>query len=299
MTGTATSLHRRTHRKWICEPRRDFFARKLRAAWAKSDPVAAERALHAPAERNEIMTWHTGPLAVLDLEATGVDPATARIVEVALYVVDQYGNADPIVDTLVNPGVPMPADAAAVTGITTADLEARGANPATILGQTVGALDGLAREGVPIVIYNATYDWPLLAAELARDGLPILPNVPPAVIVDPLVLDRHVDRYRKGKRTLAATAKHYGVRLDGAHRATADAMVALAVTRALAARYPAVLGVDGPDLVVLQVAAHRAWRDSFNAYLRSSGAEGEPVSGDWPGMQDRPMNPNHDPVRHA
>ena len=230
------------------------------------------------------MTWHTGPLAVLDLEATGVDPATARIVEVALYVVDQHGNVDPIVDTLVNPGVSMPADAATVTGITTADLEARGANPATILGQTVGALGGLAREGVPIVIYNATYDWPLLAAELARHGLSTLPNVPPAVIVDPLILDRHVDRYRKGKRTLAATAKHYGIRLDGAHRATSDAMVALAVARGLAARYPAVLGIDGLDLVVLQVAAHRAWRDSFNAYRRRSGAGGEPVSSDWPGI---------------
>lgn len=231
------------------------------------------------------MTWHTGPLAVLDLEATGDDPATARIVEVALYVVDQHGNADPIVDTLVNPGVPMPADAAAVTGITTTDLEARGANPATILGQTVGALAKLAREGVPIVIYNATYDWPLLAAELARAGLPILPNVPPAVIVDPLVLDRHVDRYRKGKRTLAATAKHYGVRLDSTHRATADAMVAVEVARALAARYPTVRGIDGPDLVALQVAAHRTWRDSFNAYLRRTGADGELVSGEWPGIK--------------
>jgi len=230
------------------------------------------------------MTWHTGPLAVLDLEATGVDPATARVVEVALYLVDRHGNVDPMVDTLVDPGVPMPAEAAAVTGITTADLEARGANPATILGQIVGALDELAREGVPIVIYNATYDWPLLAAELARHGLPNLPNVPPAVIIDPLVLDRHVDRYRKGKRTLAATAEHYGVHLEDAHRATPDAMVSVAVARALAERYPAVLDITGPDLVALQVAAHRAWRDNFNAYLQKVGAEREPVSGDWPGV---------------
>lgn len=230
------------------------------------------------------MTWHTEPLAVLDLEATGVDPATARVVEVALYLVDQHGNIDPMVDTLVNPGVPMPAEATAVTGISTADLDARGANPAMILGQTADALDGLVRDGVPIVIYNATYDWPLLAAEFARHGLSNLPKVPPTVIVDPLVLDRHVDRYRKGKRTLAATAEHYGVHLEDAHRATPDAMVAVAVARALADRYPAVLDITGADLVALQVAAHRAWRDSFNAYLQKVGAEREPVSGDWPGI---------------
>ena len=237
------------------------------------------------AGRKEIMTWHTEPLAVLDLEATGVDPATARIVEVALFVGDQHGNVDPIVDTLVNPGVPMPTDAADVTGITTADLEARGADPATILGQTVDALDELARNRVPIVIYNATYDWPLLAAELARHRLSNLPNVPPAVIVDPLVLDRRVDRYRKGKRTLAATAEHYGVYLEDAHRATPDAMVAVAVARALAERYPAVLDIDGSDLVALQIEAHRSWRDNFNAYLKRSGAEREPVSGEWPGVE--------------
>lgn len=230
------------------------------------------------------MTWHAGPLTVLDVEATGVDPATARIVELVLCLVDQHGNTDPMVDTLVNPGMPMPAEAAAVTGITTADLEARGADPTTVLGQTVDALHELARRCVPVVIYNATYDWPLLAAELARHGLLNLPNVPPAVIVDPLVLDRHVDRYRKGKRTLAATAEHYGVHLKDAHRATPDAMAAVAVARALAARYPAVLDIDGADLVELQVAAHRAWRDSFNAYLRKVGAEREPVSGDWPGV---------------
>ncbi|MDP4013485.1 MAG: exonuclease domain-containing protein [Candidatus Nanopelagicales bacterium] len=230
------------------------------------------------------MTWHTGPLAVLDLEATGVDPATARIVEVALHVGGVEGSVDTIVDTLVNPGVPMPADAAAVTGIVTADLETRGADPATILERTVGALHEFAREGVPIVIYNATYDWPLLAAELARHALPTLPDVPPAVIVDPLVLDRHVDKYRKGKRTLSVAAEHYGVRVGGAHRAGADAVLALGVARALAAAYPAVLDVGGTDLVALQVAAHRAWRDDFNAYLQRIGAEREPVSGEWPGV---------------
>lgn len=229
------------------------------------------------------MTWHTGPLCVLDLEATGVDPATAHIVEVALFVVDQHGNIDPIVDTLINPGVAMPVDAAHITGITTADLEARGASPATILSQIVGSLNGLAHEGVPIVIYNATYDWPLLAAELARHGLPVLPNVPPTVIVDPLVLDRHADRYRKGQRTLAATAKHYGIRFDAAHRAGVDAMMTVAVARALADRYPAVRDIAGPDLVALQVEAYRAWRDNFNAYLQKIGADREPVSGDWPG----------------
>ncbi|NOY56556.1 MAG: 3'-5' exonuclease [Actinobacteria bacterium] len=228
------------------------------------------------------MSWHTGPLAALDLEATGVDPATARIVEVALVEVAPDGTAREIVNRLVNPGVPMPRAASEITGITTAELRERGDDPVDVLGETLGAIRRFVRDGIPIAIYNAPYDWPLLAEELARYGLGALPDVPPAVIVDPLVLDRHVDRYRKGRRPLAVTAEHYGVKVGGSHRAAADAIAAVGVARALADRYPE-LQLDGPDLVALQIDAYRTWRDGLNKYLARIGADRPPVVGEWPG----------------
>lgn len=236
-----------------------------------------------PVDRVAFVTWHTGPLAALDLEATGVDPATARIIEVALLVVDQDGSIEPVIDTLLDPGVPIPPRVTEITGITTADVVSGGADPVGVLGRAVEAVARFTDRGVPIVIYNARYDWPLLATELARHGLPALPMVPPTVLVDPLILDRHVDRFRRGKRTLDLTARHYGATNGSLHRGAADAATAVAVTRALIAMYPEVGDLDGPELVALQVEAHRKWRDGFNEWLTRQGSTDNLVEGEWPG----------------
>jgi DNA polymerase III subunit epsilon len=227
------------------------------------------------------MLWHEGPLAALDLEATGVDPRDARIIEVGLFRFEPNGSAVPLVDRLIDPGVPLPGKVTALTGITSNDLAARGRDPVDVLTETRAAIVALVDEGVPIVIYHATYDWPLLANELARHRLDALPRVPPAILVDPLVLDRHVDRFRKGKRTLGVVADHYGVPLEGAHRAAGDAAATIGVARRIAEQYPK-LQVDGPGLVALQVDAHAEWRDSFNAYLTKVGATRPPITEEWP-----------------
>lgn len=227
------------------------------------------------------MTWHEGPLAALDLEATGVDTRTARIIEVGLFRIEADGSSRPIVDRLIDPRVSIPAKVTELTGISAGDLAAGGATPADVLTETLAAVTTLVDEGVPIVLYNANYDWPLLTNELARNGLGSLPAVPPAILIDPLVLDRHVDRYRKGKRTLSTVTDHYGVPLDGAHRAAADAAATVGVARAIAERYPKVQ-VDGADLVALQIEAHTKWKDSFNAYLTKVGASRPPITEEWP-----------------
>ncbi|MEA2023044.1 MAG: exonuclease domain-containing protein [Actinomycetota bacterium] len=227
------------------------------------------------------MTWHEGPLAAFDLEATGVDTRVARIIEVGLFRFGEDGSFEPLVDRLIDPGVPIPSKVTALTGIGPDDLTSKGGIPAEVLAETRAAFVALVDEGVPIVVYNATYDWPLLTNELARHGLPPLPGVPPTILIDPLVLDRHVDRYRKGKRTLGTVADHYGVPLEGAHRAAEDAAATVAVARAIAERYPKV-HVDGSDLVELQVKAHTAWKDSFNAYLTKVGASRPPITEVWP-----------------
>jgi len=227
------------------------------------------------------MNWHEGPLAALDLEATGVDPLTARIIEVGLFLFETERSSLPLVELLIDPAVPIPERVTALTGISPADIAARGTEPLDALTRTRLAIGGLVNEGIPIVIYHATYDWPLLEAELARHGLGPLPSVPPAILIDPLVLDRHVDRYRKGKRTLGDVASHYGVRLDGAHRAAGDCAATVEVARKIGEQHPT-LHVGGSELVDLQVKAHNTWRDSFNAYLTKVGASRPLVTEEWP-----------------
>jgi DNA polymerase III subunit epsilon len=228
-------------------------------------------------------SWCEGPLASFDLETTGVDPSRARILEVALHLDVPGREVERLVDTLVDPGpeVVIPAAATAVHGITRERLVADDApDTATVVRRLRRALAGLAADGVPVVIYNACYDWPLLAAELRRVGP--APTLPSCHLIDPLVLDRHCDRYRQGKRTLTAACAVYGVTLDAAHRAGADCAASVAVARAIGRRYPEVGSLSPAALQTLQVAAHETWRTSFNTFLAETGADRPALRGGWP-----------------
>jgi DNA polymerase III subunit epsilon len=228
--------------------------------------------------------WHEGPLASFDLETTGVDPVRDRIVEVALHLDVPGAPTRTLVDTLVDPGpdVTIPAAATAVHGLTRQRLRAaRAPDTASVLRRLCRALATLAGDGVPVVIYNASFDWPLLAVELRRLDPALRP--PTCHLIDPLVLDRHCDRSRAGKRTLSATCEVYGVPLAGAHRAGADGDASVAVARAIGRRYPEVGALSPAALHGLQVAAFETWRTSFNASLAELGAERTPVPAGWPG----------------
>ena len=65
------------------------------------------------------MTWMNGLRATFDLETTGVDVTTARIVTASLILLDPQGNVVRRGEWLADPGVEIPAGAAAVHGITT------------------------------------------------------------------------------------------------------------------------------------------------------------------------------------
>ncbi|MGH8879253.1 MAG: exonuclease domain-containing protein, partial [Stackebrandtia sp.] len=157
-------------------------------------------------------TWSTGPLLGFDTETTGVDIATARIVTAA--IVD--GDAE--ATWLIDPGVDIPVAASRVHGITTEHARANGVEPPLALSEIAGALTKAAEEGVPVVVYRAGYDLTLLSNELDRHSLPQVPWERLRV-VDPFVLDKKADKYRRGKRTLSAVCAHYGVELSDAHSA--------------------------------------------------------------------------------
>src|SRR5690606_36369725 len=123
-----------------------------------------------------------------------------------------------------------------VHGITTEQAQREGRHAAEVVAEITEALRALFAQGVPVVAYNASYDFSLLTYECLRHG--ITPLEAPAPIIDPLVIDKAVDRYRKGKRTLEVVAEHYKVRLDGAHEASADAIAAGRVAQAIARTFP-------------------------------------------------------------
>ena len=223
-------------------------------------------------------------LAGFDLEATGVDPTTARILEAALVVEGLAAAVGPASYVrYVDPGadVEIPPIVTEITGISRQTLDKRGADPTAVAVATLaGLLRDFADREIPLVVMNATYDLTLLGAEAARQGVTIV--WPP--VIDPLVLDRAVDRYRRGKRTLTALAAHYDVPLDRAHTAEADVLAAIGVARAILDRNPDLAGMDPADLHRFQQDAHRVWADGYNAWARVNAPDRTPASADWPGV---------------
>lgn len=230
--------------------------------------------------------WAAGTLIGFDLETTGTDPLTARIVTAA--VAHQTPDGAAMQESrqwLIDPGVPIPAAAAAVHGISTEHAHEHGALAAPAVAEIAAALESAWGRGLPIVVFNAAYDLTLLSAALRRHELRELverPGWDEALIIDPLVIDRGVDRYRRGKRTLQAMAEHYRVAALDAHSADGDAVAACGVARAIAAAHPDVARADAVSLLSQQCEWSRAWAVNFQAYLRSQGKPDAVIDGRWP-----------------
>ncbi|WP_292687226.1 MULTISPECIES: exonuclease domain-containing protein [unclassified Microbacterium] len=232
-----------------------------------------------PAARPAQASW-ADAVGVFDLETTGVDVAGDRIVSAHVGLLGADGTVIRARSWLADPGVEIPEGATAVHGITTEHARQHGAPAREVVGEIVAALQELFAAGIPVVAYNAPFDFSLLKHEAVRHG--VAPIVDPSPVVDPLVLDKAHDRYRKGKRTLEVVAAHYAVRLEGAHDAAADAIAAGRVAQALARRYE----LDGPveELHTAQIGWARAQADSLTEYFIRIGRidPADRLDGSWP-----------------
>ncbi|MEU1202467.1 3'-5' exonuclease [Streptomyces sp. NPDC005813] len=229
--------------------------------------------------------WYEGPLAAFDTETTGVDVETDRIVSAAVVVQDAPGSRPRVSRWLVNPGVPVPPGATEVHGLTDEHLQHNGRWPSPVMEEIARELGEHAAAGRPLVVMNAPFDLTLLDRELRRHRASSLDRwfgSKPLTVLDPRVLDKHLDRYRKGRRTLTDLCAHYGVALEGAHDAAADAQAALDVVRAVGRRFAARLERLSPaELHTLQAVWHAAQARGLQAWFARSGSE-EAVDPAWP-----------------
>jgi DNA polymerase-3 subunit epsilon len=237
------------------------------------------------AETTAAPPWHHGRLAVFDTETTSPDPETARIVTASFAYVGG-SQATQVSTWLIDPGVDIPVEATAVHGITTEHAREHGTAPEETIPAIAATLAEAWEAGLPVVGYNATFDLTTLDRDLARHtGQRLTVGGP---VVDPYVIDRQIDKYRRGKRTLGAACAHYGVALDGAHDATADAIAAGRVAWAICQRYPQIAAMPLPDLHAAQAGWHAERQADFAAYLRRVGKPADDVCGDWPLRGPRP-----------
>lgn len=240
--------------------------------------------------------WYDGRLAAFDVETSGVDYDADRIVTAAVAFV---GGGLPTDSStwLLNPGVEIAEEATAVHGITTEKARAEGVDPERAIFAILDLLSSACRKHWPIVAFNARFDLTMLDREARRYGMTPLGERDHALwVVDPLVIDKWLHRFRKGSRKLDAMCEHYGVTLDDAHEAHADAVAAARLAWVIGrrgevvARMPGLVGMrtiwkarrdDLPALHAGQVGWAADQARSLAAYFESKG-EPQVVEAAWP-----------------
>lgn len=229
-----------------------------------------------------MIRWPNEPILTLDLETTGPDPTKDLPVSIASIVIGEHLDAPQPNDglyTLCRPGVPIPAEATAIHGITNeqvADLAVPPLDEA--FSACLATLRIAEKNGWPVVIYNARYDWTILGRLAKQYGA----ELPKLAILDPFVIDRHFDKYRSGRRTLTATCEHYCVTLDGAHDARADSLAAARLMLVLADVYPSLRRKTPDGIHKATVGWFETWRLGFNEYLARKSDTPDFVTGKWP-----------------
>lgn len=228
-------------------------------------------------------------VAAFDTETTGVDVESDRIVSAAIVALAADGTVLARESFLFDPQIEIPEEATAVHGITTAHAREYGHPPAELATLADGLGYWLGR-GVPIVTYNAPFDWTLLDREIRRHKIGGPKGgwglwFEPRPIFDPLIIDKGADKFRKGSRRLGDVAAHYGVTADGdLHGAEVDAILAGRLWLAMLDRIPNLRAfAEDPqrvhDALVIRAAEQAK---SFAVYLRSKGEEPEPGREYWP-----------------
>lgn len=229
-----------------------------------------------------LLPWTRRPLVGFDLETTGLDVENDRIVTGSVV---RWGGGlptDPRTWYSDLGGAEISADATAIHGITTEAARATGRPAAEVVAEIAEALSEYASAGWPIVVMNAPFDLTLLERECARYGVRSVWDATP-VVLDPWVLDKYLDRYRRGKRTLVDLCHHYGVKLEGgAHNSEVDAKAACAVAWKIGSRYPRIGREDIGELHEMQARWARELRDQYLAWQMEQLGACDDAPYEWP-----------------
>jgi DNA polymerase-3 subunit epsilon len=157
------------------------------------------------------------PLSVFDIESTGANPRSDRIIDLAIVKVMPDGKRTTHTFR-VNPGQPIPKEVTAIHGISDADVA--NCPPFIKIAQQVADI----LEGCDLCGYNlGRFDIPMLAEEFLRARIKC--NLDNRRVIDP----QRVYHKREPRDLTAALAFYCGEMHIGAHGAEADALATIRV----------------------------------------------------------------------
>lgn len=221
-------------------------------------------------------------LLCLDTETSGTDVYNDHIVTAFLGLMDETGNWTRKLEWLIDFGGEIPEGAAAVHGISTQQMRAKGRRDVqTALLEIRSIIEYETGRGTPLVIYNASFDLTLLNSELRRHDRAEL-DVTHISVIDPFVIDKEMNKYRKGKRTLTTIAPYYNVPVEtNAHDAGADCLM----TGRIALHQLRSLGETFESLTKKQKVWKAEQASSLQHYFRTKASPLQPdavVDPGWP-----------------
>jgi len=159
------------------------------------------------------------PFVALDLETTGFAPPVAKVTEVAMIAIT--GDNEESFQTLIDPGVPIPAEIVKLTGITDEMVKGK-----PTIREVVPIMAGIL-DGSIFISHNVPFDWSFIS-HAWREYY----NVP---LQMPSMCTLRLSRRYLGlaSNKLGAVAQHFGVELNDAHRAMGDTLAVKGVLRHL------------------------------------------------------------------
>ena len=180
--------------------------------------------------------WVESEWLAFDLETTGIDKHHDVPVSFALVTLEG-GEVVASRYSVVDPGRQIPEGAAAVHGISTEQAQAEGIPLEEAVGEIAGVLVDASKRGVPVVGFNLSYDLTMMDACCRRlDGRGLVERGWAGPVLDPLVMDKELVRFRKGSgsRKLERLIVEFGITNEAAHDARGDAVASALLLRKFA-----------------------------------------------------------------
>jgi DNA polymerase-3 subunit epsilon len=167
------------------------------------------------------------PLAVFDIESTGINPRSDRIIELSIVKLLPPKGLRELRTFIVNPGIPIPPESSAIHGITEADVAGKP------LFRDLAPEIYRFLEGCDLAGYNIIrFDIPMLIEEFLRASINFS-------MEGRRLVDAQRIYHKREPRDLKAALQHYcgELFLEG-HRAEADALATVRVLEGQFTRYP-------------------------------------------------------------
>ena len=178
-------------------------------------------------------TWYELPMAVVDIETTGLDVCTARIVEICILTRSGGTVADRWTQ-LVNPGCHVPMAAAAMHGINNAAVEDKPG-----LGELGQEICQRLEGRVMLAFYGLRFVRPILEAELNRVDV-TLTTLP---VLDPMVwAHARLPADHGAPQGLGVLCQSMGIKVPPDHGVLQDSEALLQLAHRLAPLVPDQLG---------------------------------------------------------